>query len=187
MVGEVFLADVSCHILFSISISALLAAIFVRPLQESSKTKSPSIWTTAHLEQGGAIYLALLSEIRHPGAFLHIYPDYSKLVDAIVRYTPATDASSRALPSQWLDVHLEVLNVEHHTAGRRSAGLPFGILAVLLGQQSLVPDAFDALLKLAQSDSAEAVVTAMNALKVSILSPRRPRCWPDLELTHCCA
>ena len=162
------LADVLCRLIqLSIFTSALLASVFVRPLQASSKTKSPSIWTTAHLEQGGSLFIALLSEIRHPGAFLHIYPDYSKLVDAIVRYTPATDTASRALPATWLDIHLEALNVEHHTAGRRSAGLPFGILAVLLGQQTLVPIAFDALLGLSTSESAETIVTAMNALKVS--------------------
>ena len=72
---------------------------------------------------------------------------------------------------RFFQIHLEALNVEHHTAGRRSAGLPFGILAVLLGQPKLVPSALEALLKLSTSESSEVVVTAMNALKVRLFLP----------------
>lgn len=180
--------------------SALLSIIFVRPLQESSKSQSSSIWTSSHLQEGGQLFIALLSEIRHPGAFLHIYPEYAKLVEAIVKHTYEKDEASRKLPEEWLQVnlvaplrsplswlaanicstfgcaqiHLEALNVEQHTAGRRSAGLPFGILAVLLGQPKLVPSAYEALLKLAASKSSEIVVTAMNALKVRFLPPFSP-------------
>jgi hypothetical protein len=55
----------------------------------------------------------------------------------------------------------------HKTSGRRSAGLPYAILGVVLGQSSLVPEAFAALFELAGDEQEETTqIASINTLKV---------------------
>lgn len=55
----------------------------------------------------------------------------------------------------------------HKTSGRRSAGLPYAILGVGLGQPSLIPEAFAALFELASDGQEETTqIASINTLKV---------------------
>lgn len=64
-------------------------------------------------------------------------------------------------------VHLTTVSGFHKTSGRRSAGLPYAMLGVVLGQPKLAPDAFAALFGLADDGEEETTrIAAINTLKV---------------------
>lgn len=163
--------------------SALLATLFTLPLA----TKDQVFWTALEVDSAGKLFLALLTEIRHPGAFLAIYPAYVSLVASLVPARPTSGVPSMSipvdlakLPARWLDRSLEALNVQHHTAGRRSAGLPFAVLSVLQGDPSLAAGAFDRLLAFSSGvgQSAEVRVTGMNTLQVVLSDARFAHLFP---------
>lgn len=63
--------------------------------------------------------------------------------------------------------HLTTIGGSHKTAGRRSAGLPYAILGVALGQPALVPAIFESLFNLAEDGNEETGrIAAINTLKV---------------------
>ena len=62
---------------FATPLSSNLLSLVVRRLLEMPTD-------TQHVaEQAGALFIAFLSEIRHPGAFLSIFPHYSEVVACI--------------------------------------------------------------------------------------------------------
>lgn len=56
-------------------------------------------------DQTGALYIAFLSEIRHPGAFLSIFPHYSEVI-ASINSSSAVPAEVMSMPKAWLKVSL---------------------------------------------------------------------------------
>lgn len=66
--------------------------------------------------------------------------------------------------------HIDALEADHRTAGRRSAGLPYGLLAVMLGAPRTVPEAFEKLFELSKNDKVDTtVIAAINTLQVNSL------------------
>jgi hypothetical protein len=104
--------------LFVVSSSSLLSAITTLPLRLASRPAAkglssstdsgpPLIWSRQDLETAGSHFITLLTEIRHPGVFLAIYPNYSDLVSAIAKSSPSSTLGSvemKTLPRKWLDV-----------------------------------------------------------------------------------
>ncbi|CED83207.1 Cell cycle-associated protein [Phaffia rhodozyma] len=147
--------------------STLLSILFIRAGRSHTSGKISPIWEECYIVQAAALYRDLLSEIRHPGAFLSIFPAYSELVGVVVK-----NGFSK-LPLGWVYDHLDALKADHRTAGRRSAGLPYGLLAVMLGAPNTVSIAFEALFELGKSDQQPTtVIAAINTLQVVCLNAK---------------
>lgn len=95
----------------SLPCSALLSIVASRLLQQ------PTIGVqTVHMI--GALFISFLSEIRHPGAFLSIFPHYSEVVAAIAS-SAVLSAEIKALPAGWLQVRFSVVNFFRVSVPRR--------------------------------------------------------------------
>ena len=57
--------------------------------------------TFTELKESGVLLRSLLTTVRHRGAFSAVYPAY---VSLNVRLLDSPDASTAALPTEWLEV-----------------------------------------------------------------------------------
>jgi hypothetical protein len=60
---------------------------------------------TQTVQDIGGLFIAFLSEIRHPGAFLSIFPHYSEVVAAIAT-SSVLSTEVKSLPAGWLKVRI---------------------------------------------------------------------------------
>ena len=118
----------------------------------------------------GDLFADWLQRIRHRGAFTAVFPRLSR-VCAVLSIEQATSS----MPRRWLDTHLAVIaSPEPHLTTRRSAGLPYCVMAILAGtvaspiKPSLVDVAMASLFETAEGVKSidDARVHAMNTLRV---------------------
>ncbi|OZJ04117.1 hypothetical protein BZG36_02864 [Bifiguratus adelaidae] len=76
----------------------------------------------------GAMFKRWLTSIRHRGAFSSVYPNYVALCSRLLS-SPA--AQYRSLPKTWIKDDIQSICAASLSVTRRSAGLPFCILAIV--------------------------------------------------------
>lgn len=117
-----------------------------------------------------------ISSITHRGAFSAVFPTYILACKVCFE----NDSSLSEMPKQWLETNIKVVEAREQQITRRSAGLPYLILGVLLAvpvsqRKNLLDLAFDKLLTVATREVSATSghrdlpqVHAFNCIKVII-------------------
>ncbi|KAL7425015.1 hypothetical protein Q5752_000702 [Cryptotrichosporon argae] len=151
----------------------LLATIVALPFLQAKD--SQTVWAAEDVDRSGRTFLLWLSEIRHRGTFAKIAPALGRLVDAL-RSVPGLHSTVSA----WIDRELEAITTDRHSTTRRSAALPYSILAIVCHSPVLLDRAVDRLTELARVEAASSDVTqvhAMNILKIVLLDARQNKVY----------
>ena len=106
----------------------------------ASRTKHTKLISNAWLKKLGEHLISVILEVKHAGAIDKTRIGLKMLCECLL--DEKMGASLSSLPMQWLNglLHKEILNksklsVKHRV--RRSAGIPFAFLAILLAEKSL--------------------------------------------------
>lgn len=88
-----------------------------------------NFWTRQEVELVGSRFHEYLLSIRHRGCFMAIASNYQTFISSIVSAAGRTDLTS--LPEEWLKARLDESRSTSLSYTRRSAGLPYLILAIV--------------------------------------------------------
>lgn len=149
----------------------LLAVIIALPLSHDQ-----SIWTKDEIRRAGYSFLTWLHEIRHRGTFSRIAPALASVREAVKHRAQLCD-----LVSEWLDNELNTVAEGQLSTLRRSAGLPYSILALVAGDQRLLDHAIaelNAMADVKAATSDETKVHAMNTLRTVLVDAKQTRLLP---------
>ncbi|RPB12729.1 hypothetical protein P167DRAFT_605568 [Morchella conica CCBAS932] len=95
-------------------------------------TPTTSLLRATDFPPAGALLLSQLSHIRHRGAFSAVSPSFTTLCTTCIT-SPA--APLPPLPAQWLASNLHLITTSSSKITRRSAGLPYLLIAVLSSER----------------------------------------------------
>lgn len=90
-----------------------------------------SVLTRGDFKTGGELLLSQLANIRHRGAFSAVSPAFIALC---TRCFKSTDPALQQLPNTWLAENLGLIMSKSNAITRRSAGLPFLIIGILISE-----------------------------------------------------
>lgn len=154
--------------------SSLLGAILSRA---SFSSLSPT-----DFERGGKLLLQQLADIRHRGVFSSVSPSFVALCS---RCFKSSIPAIRELPRTWLRRNLDLIMKKSNAITRRSAGLPYLIIGVLVSEtdpaRPLLSSTFARFVEIATmpafaSQNGEKMdlpqVHALNCLKFLFTDPR---------------
>ncbi|ORX64464.1 hypothetical protein BCR32DRAFT_273100 [Anaeromyces robustus] len=150
--GKNFNVTLNCCWRVIKSTSQVLSTILTKaPIQKSDDDKN-YILSYDQLIEGSNLYRTYLSTIRHYGAIIAIYPGYIQLCKKLLNSSQEIFSS---LPQKWLEDSLNTIKMSNKISiTRRSAGMPFLILAILLSEQNsnkvLLPHALSVLIDIAR-------------------------------------
>ncbi|CAJ0827020.1 9312_t:CDS:10 [Entrophospora sp. SA101] len=85
------------------------------------------------VRKGGELFKNLLISIRHRGAFSAIYPEFLKVC---TRLLSSNQSDFFGLPKIWLEENINAIKTNSISITRRSAGLPYYILAIVYSESS---------------------------------------------------
>lgn len=149
---------------------------------EAKKRDAQTIWSKEDIRRAGFNFLTWLHEIRHRGTYARIAPALASIVQAAKQRTELAD-----LVPAWLEHELATVAKGQLSTLRRSAGLPYSILAIVAGDETLLDRAVGELNTMAQVNaptSDETKVHAMNCLKIVLVDAKQTRLLPRyLEAT----
>ena len=150
------------------------------------------MWTMQEVDLAGKRFLVWMHEIRHRGTFSKIAVAFTDLVEAVKGVE-----NLKPLCDTWLQVsvtsncnvylqhhadiqsELDIITTDSLSTTRRSAALPFSVLAIVSGDQMLLDQAFDSLNGLAKVDNHESSditkVHAFNILKIVLLDSKQAK------------
>ena len=150
----------------------LLSVLFALPIKQAGDLQS--IWTRDDVDQAGIRFLVWMHEIRHRGTFSKIALAFTELVNA-VKSVPMLAPLCR----QWLERELHVITTDSLSITRRSAALPFAVLALVASDIPLMDLAFETLNDLARCDNPSSSdvtkIHAFNILKIILLDARQAK------------
>ncbi|GAA5941468.1 hypothetical protein JCM10213_006094 [Rhodosporidiobolus nylandii] len=137
------------------------------------------IWSYEEIRAIGDLYGVWLARIRHRGAFMACHPCYTRTAAALLVAGKEWPEVGK-LPEEWLDGHLDAIVSKRISFTRRSAGIPYLILGLLLtilpSSRSTFDRAFSRLFEIAESTtpdiSDESRVHAMNTLRTVFLDAK---------------
>ncbi|KAH8153170.1 uncharacterized protein LAJ45_02757 [Morchella importuna] len=95
-------------------------------------TPTISLLRATDFPPAGALLLSQLSHIRHRGAFSAVSPSFTTLCTTCIT---SPDATLHPLPAQWLASNLHLITTSSSKITRRSAGLPYLLIAVLSSER----------------------------------------------------
>jgi len=150
--GKNFNVTLNCCWRVIKSTSQVLSTLLTKaPIQKNDEDKN-YILSYDQLIEGSNLYRNYLSTIRHYGAIIAIYPGYIQLCKKLLNSSQEIFSS---LPQKWLEDSLNTIKMSNKISiTRRSAGMPFLILAILLSEQSsnkvLLPHALSVLIDIAR-------------------------------------
>lgn len=151
--------------------SELLSVIITLPLHGQQ-----SVWSVDEIRRAGFCFLTWLHEIRHRGTFSRIAPALASVCEAAKVRPELQD-----LVTEWLENELDTVSKGKLSTLRRSAGLPYSILAIVAGDQKLLDVTINRLNSLAQVkavSSDDTKVHAMNCLKIVLVDAKQTRFLP---------
>ncbi|ORY85863.1 hypothetical protein LY90DRAFT_158101 [Neocallimastix californiae] len=150
--GKNFNVTLNCCWRVIKSTSQVLSTLLTKaPIQKNDDDKD-YILSYDQLIEGSNLYRNYLSTIRHYGAIIAIYPGYIQLCKKLLNSSQEVFSS---LPQKWLEDSLNTIkNSNKISITRRSAGMPFLILAILLSEQTsnkvLLPHALSNLIEISR-------------------------------------
>ncbi|GAA5824054.1 hypothetical protein JCM11251_001502 [Rhodosporidiobolus azoricus] len=89
------------------------------------------VWSYNEIRAIGDLYGDWLARIRHRGAFMAVHPCYTRAAAALLAAGKEWPEVGK-LPEEWLDSHLDAIVSKRISFTRRSAGIPYLILGLLL-------------------------------------------------------
>lgn len=95
-------------------------------------TTPTSLLRATDFPPAGALLLSQLTHIRHRGAFSAVSPSFTTLCTTCIT---ARDPTLHPLPATWLAENLHLITTSSSKITRRSAGLPYLLLAVLSSER----------------------------------------------------
>ncbi|CAG8738565.1 28857_t:CDS:2, partial [Racocetra persica] len=113
--------------------SALLSIILSRAPMATTLIDNEAILNYEQVRDGGTLFRTLLTSIRHRGAFSAVYPGY---VSICSRLLDSPQIEFIELPKTWLKEDICAITTNSISITRRSAGLPFCILAIVSSEPS---------------------------------------------------
>ncbi|GAA5977823.1 hypothetical protein JCM11641_006083 [Rhodosporidiobolus odoratus] len=156
----------------------LLETILRLP-SELGSTAFRQVWQYDEIRSIGSLFGDWLARIRHRGAFMGVHPCYTRAAAALLVAGKEWPEVGR-LPEEWLDNHLNDIVSKRISFTRRSAGIPYLILGLLLtilpSSRSAFDRAFTRLFEIAESTdpqiSDSARVHAMNTIRTVFLDAK---------------
>ena len=150
----------------------LLAAITSVPLVQLGDAQT--IWTVSDIDAAGRRFLTWLHEIRHRGTFSKVADSFYKTVAAV-----RTIEFLRPLCRSWLDLELNEITTKAFSTTRRSAALPYSLLALVVVDRELLNITVNRLVDVARVDNERSDdvtrVHAFNILRIILLDTRTAR------------
>lgn len=125
------------------------------------------------MHHAGLTFLTWMHEVRHRGTFSKIAPALGLVVEAVKKHPEVRD-----LVDVWLGHELDTIAEGTISTLRRSAALPYSLLAIVSSDQTLLDRAVDRLVNMARLGPATADTTkvhAMNCLKIVLLDTKQAR------------
>ncbi|KAH9276638.1 hypothetical protein BSLG_008435 [Batrachochytrium salamandrivorans] len=89
---------------------------------------SSSLLSYGQVQQIGDLFCSLLSQIRHRGAFSAVHASFTNIASRLLM---GSSQDLAALPRKWLEEFMDQVTSVQVSITRRSAGLPFAVLALL--------------------------------------------------------
>ncbi|GAA6027127.1 hypothetical protein JCM8097_002413 [Rhodosporidiobolus ruineniae] len=137
------------------------------------------VWSYNEIREIGDLFGVWLARIRHRGAFMAVHPCYTRAAAALLVAGKEWE-EVRKLPEEWLDNHLDSIVSKRISFTRRSAGIPYLILGLLLtilsSSRSAFDRAFTRLFEIAESTTSElsdeSRVHAMNTIRTVFLDAK---------------
>lgn len=156
--------------------SNLIADIFVTTMALESTAADGPFWSSAEIKAVGDLYLTWLYHIRHRGTFSHIAPDFERFIN-VTSQTVMPGESDRTLREYWLSTQLDIISEGTASTTRRSAAIPFCVLALVQSSKPLFTLAHDRLVGLAQNpeSSDKTKVHALHTIRVTVLDARQSK------------
>ncbi|ORY34822.1 putative death-receptor fusion protein-domain-containing protein [Naematelia encephala] len=150
----------------------LLSALITLPL--ASPSPEMTIWSREDVDRAGQCFLVWLHEIRHRGTFSKLANAFGRLVDCVKGVKNMDD-----LCVSWLEHELETITQDSLSTTRRSAALPYSVLALVSSDKALLDKAFDRLVDLARVDNTKSSditkVHAFNIMKIVLLDAKQTK------------
>ncbi|ODO00815.1 hypothetical protein L198_03142 [Cryptococcus wingfieldii CBS 7118] len=160
----------------TMSAGELLSSLIVIPISQDGVTQM--IWSRSEVDSAGQTFLVWMHEIRHRGTFSKLASAFALLVEAVRPIDALAD-----LCQGWLGRELETISSDGLSTTRRSAALPYSILAIVSGSELLLERALLALLDFARVDNNKTSnvtkVHAFNVLKIVLLDAKQTK-WFDV-------
>ncbi|WVQ75014.1 hypothetical protein IAR50_004622 [Cryptococcus sp. DSM 104548] len=160
----------------TMSAGELLSSLVIIPLSQGGV--SQTVWSRSEIDAAGQTFLIWLHEIRHRGTFSKLASAFALLVEAVRPMEPLND-----LCQKWLGRELETISSDGHSTTRRSAALPYSILAIVSGSEALLERVLLSLLEFARVDNDKTSnvtkVHAFNVLKIVLLDAKQTK-WFDV-------
>ncbi|KAI9205438.1 putative death-receptor fusion protein-domain-containing protein [Polychytrium aggregatum] len=130
--------------------TALITAILVRSPLSKSDCDQDGLVSFANVTRGGDLLKMLLMKTRHRGAFSSVHEAFAAVTTAFLK-CPSTEISR--LPLEWLENFIHQVQDFSVSTTRRSAGLPYGVLAVISApipaKKAILTTTIERLLKIA--------------------------------------
>ncbi|KAI5838252.1 putative death-receptor fusion protein-domain-containing protein [Morchella snyderi] len=111
--------------------SALLATLLSHAPYDPT-SPATSLLQHSDFSPAGDLLLSQLSHMRHRGAFSAVSPSFTTLCTTCIT---SRDPALHPLPASWLAANLHLITTSSSKITRRSAGLPFLLLAVLASER----------------------------------------------------
>lgn len=149
----------------------LLSAVITTPL---TAAKAQTIWSREEVDHAGLTFLTWMHEIRHRGTF-------SKIAPALGLVVEAAKSSYPGLVDSWVEHEMGVVAQGNLSTLRRSAALPYSILALVSNDKKLLDSAIEQLIEMARLGVASSDTTkvhAMNTLKIVLLDAKQTKLFP---------
>ncbi|GAA5867264.1 hypothetical protein JCM8547_003140 [Rhodosporidiobolus lusitaniae] len=158
--------------------SELLETILRLP-SELGTSSFRHIWHYEEIREIGDLFSVWLARIRHRGAHMACHPCYRRAAAALLVAGKEWEEVGK-LPEEWLDNHLDAIVSKRISFTRRSAGIPYLILGLLLeilpSSRSAFDRAFTRLFEIAESTSSEisdeSRTHAMNTIRTVFLDAK---------------
>ncbi|KAM0786330.1 hypothetical protein ACM66B_001803 [Microbotryomycetes sp. NB124-2] len=136
------------------------------------------VWTLEDVKHIGALFAEWLARIRHRGGYMAVSPCYARASAALLSCKGWSEVSE--LPFEWLAMHIDSIVADDVSTTRRSAGVPFCIVGLLIVMMPVdlarAKKAFERLFEIAESKSTDirdsSRVHAMNTLRTAILDAK---------------
>ncbi|KAK4051970.1 hypothetical protein OIO90_004500 [Microbotryomycetes sp. JL221] len=136
------------------------------------------IWSLNSIKHIGGLFAEWLARIRHRGGYMAVSPCYARACAALLSCKGWPEAAE--LPFQWLTMHIDSILEDDVSTTRRSAGVPFCIVGLLITMMPVdmtrTSRAIERLFKIAESKSVDvrdrSRVHAMNTLRTAFLDAK---------------
>ncbi|GAA5899201.1 hypothetical protein JCM6882_009282 [Rhodosporidiobolus microsporus] len=156
----------------------LLETILRLP-SELGSTAFRQVWQYDEIRAIGDLFGDWLARIRHRGAFMAVHPCYTRAAAALLAAGKEWPEVGK-LPEEWLDSHLDAIVSKRISFTRRSAGIPYLILGLLLtilpSSRSTFDRAFARMFEIAESTTPDisdsSRVHAINTVRTVFLDAK---------------